>query len=151
MSRVQDAKRLFEELMRRTGRDSASLAPPDGISLMRAFYDEVRFDGLVDESCADMLLFQHGTFDMGDGDEFLYDITRQLVVPEGEGRELWQLSLRFTFAPTDALRALGDHERWCNGHAEASSFGAFVERCPARAAVAVAAPTKVSLRFEQAE
>ncbi len=148
---VKDAKRRFEELVGRAGRDSAALAPADGIALMRAFYDEVRFEGLVNESCADMLLYQYGTYDWGDGEEFLYDITRQLVVPDGDGQELWQLSLRYTFAPSEALRALGDTERWCNGHAEAASFGAFLEHCPARAAVESVAPLRVSLRFEQAE
>lgn len=148
---VQDAKRQFEELARRAGRDVPTLAPAEGVALMRAFYDEVRFGGLVDEPCADMLLYQYGTYDFGEGEEFLYDLTRQLVVPEADGQELWQLSLRWTFAPTEALRALGEVERFCDRREEAPAFGASFERCPAYAAVGGAKPIKVSLRFEQAE
>lgn len=148
---VQDAKRQFEELARRAGRDLATIAPADGIALMRAFYDEVRFGGLVDEPCADMLLYQFGTYDWGDGEEFVYDITRQLSLADADGQELWQLSLRFTFAPTEALRALGDAERWCNRREEASSFGESIDRCPAHAEVGRATPRNISLRFEQAE
>ncbi len=148
---IQDAKRQFEELARRSGRDFASIAPADGIALMRAFYDDVRFGGLVDESCADMLLYQYGTYDWGDGEEFVYDITRQLSLADADGQELWQLSLRFTFAPTQALRALGEADRWCNAHDEAPAFGSFLERCPAYAEVGRATPRGVTLKFEQAE
>ncbi len=48
---VRDAKRLFEEPVSSGRREGASLAPAEGIALMRAFYDEARMDDVEALRC----------------------------------------------------------------------------------------------------
>jgi hypothetical protein len=111
---AHDAPRAFEELAVRTGRDISRLTPRQGIELMVAFYREERADDCPAGEDGDMLLYQWGTFDQGDGEFFELDITRQFILEDGSDDEnIWQLSLTFKFTPTDELRSLESGNQWC--------------------------------------
>lgn len=74
----------------------------------------------------DMLLYQWGTYDWGDGKSFEFDITRQLIFGDGEDEDIFQLSLTFKFLPTDELTQLASGNRWCRSRAELKDFEYFI-------------------------
>lgn len=65
----------------------------------------------------DAVLAQHGVYDWGGGEFFELDLTRQLAFfdEDGEHDHYAQLRCTFRFAPTDELRALGEHNLWSFG------------------------------------
>jgi hypothetical protein len=116
----------------------------DGIEAMLEFYRTERADDCSLDDDGDMLLFQWGTYDWGQGPEFELDITRQLIRGDGEDDDIWQLSLTFFF-PRNAI-ASGD--RWCHSPDKTDDFASFVRSHDAYATVAQAAPVRVELDFE---
>jgi len=99
-----------------------TLTPADGIDLMLRFYLDESVDGLSNREMADMLLFQWGVFDWGQGESFEFDITRQLIYGDGEDGDIFQLSLTFRFVPTEELNNLASGNRWCASRAELEDF-----------------------------
>ena len=120
---------------------------------MLDFYRDIRASGLDLDKQDDMLLFQWGTYDWGRGEHFEVDITRQLVFQDREDEEarIWQLSLRFEFAPSPELRALGDQNKWCDLPSDLPDFSAFVLTSPAMAMAANSQAVQVSLVYERAD
>jgi len=56
-----------------------------------------------------------GTYDWGTGEQFAFNLTRQLIVCEdAEDEDIWQLSLTFEFEADNELRALGNGDNWCH-------------------------------------
>jgi hypothetical protein len=126
------------------------LAPPESFAAMLDFYREVRARKVI-EVDGDMLLFQWGTHDWGEGAHFEVDLTRQLyteswimnAIAGGPGdHNIWQLSLRFRYAATEALAELGHGNRWCHSLEEFEAFRSFVETHPVLRAVQDLAPTQ---------
>lgn len=110
------------------------------------FYQTVPASGLDDEPGADMLLYQWGTYDWGEGPFFELDLTRQFVEAGAQGDDaMSQLSCAALFAPTPALEALGDGNRWCAGRGELPAFVTFIESGAAWAAVRDRVPTRVRI------
>ena len=102
--------------------------------MMTGFYREERAEGCAVDGDGDMLLYQWGTYDWGEGESFELDITRQLITG-GEDDDIFQLSLTFRFRPTAALRELGASNRWCHSPDELEDFRAFVHGSAAFLAV----------------
>jgi len=101
-------------------------SPRDGIEQMFSFYQCVGADS-CNEANADMLLFQWGTYDWGQGNHFELNITRQFIEKElDDDSAISQLSLTFKFEPNAETESLGDANRWCSSRAELSAFRAFV-------------------------
>src|SRR5438067_2763877 len=126
------------ELLRRVvgaGRTLTSLQPAEGIDLMLDFYRNERVDGCPVADDGDMLLYQWGCYDWGDGESFELDITRQLIDAGGEDEDIRQLSLTFRFVPNATLRALGDGNQWCSSPAGLSEFRSFINASAAFSAV----------------
>lgn len=98
---------------------------------MCSFYRDVRCEDVDVERDGDMLLFQWGTYDWGQGKHFQVDITRQLVRGDGDDEDIWQLHLTFFFLPSDALSRLGGGDRWCKSLDELAEFEAFIAQHPA--------------------
>jgi hypothetical protein len=101
--KAKRAKQEFERLIQRSGMRVGSLSPARGLEMMLAFYRTVRFDDVDIAGNGDMLLYQWGTYDWGEGESFEFDITRQLILGTGEDEDIFQLSLTFKFQPTVAL------------------------------------------------
>ena len=114
---------------------------------MLSFYREVRAERCRIDKDGDMLLYQWGTYDWGDVELFEFDITRQLIVGDGEDEDIFQLSLTFKFPPTGSLRQLGDGNRWCRSPEEIQEFRAFIYGSLAFRAVGQDAPTEVRLEY----
>ncbi len=117
-----------------------------GIKEMLAFYAEERVDD-CDLACdGDMLLYQWGTHDWGDGKHFELDVTRQLITDEEE--EPVQLSLTFLFHVTPELTALSSGNRWCHEPAELEEFRAFIFASKAFAVASKVAPLSVKVGLD---
>lgn len=130
---------------------------PDGIDAMLAFYRNTRADDCSLDEDGDMLLFQWGTHDWGEGPCFELGITRQFIGPHGEDPDcgdpdcdeldVWQLSLTLVFSPN----TIPSGDRWCHSPAEQDEFSAFVRTHGAYLAAVRATPVRVELHFESAE
>lgn len=131
MINVKVASAKNEFLKHLGGHKLEALAPPDGIRLMLSFYREVRVEGGRPDADGDMLLYQWGTYDWGEGEAFDIDITRQLIVGNGGDEDIFQLSLTFKFPPAEQLRQLGEGTRWCHSPEELEEFQAFINSSPA--------------------
>ena len=92
-----------QELRSRSGTAIETLTPDLSFLLLLNFYETARADDAYPMSeDGDMLLFQFGTFDWGEGKQFNLKLNRQIIYPEEdnteedypdehEGQEVWQL------------------------------------------------------------
>lgn len=104
----------------------ATLTPESGIAAFVSFYREVRGEKCSPEADEDMLLYQWGTYDWGQGEFFDLNITRQLMQSGADDDEIWQLSLTFKFAPNDSLRGLGSASKWCQSPQQLDDFETYI-------------------------
>ena len=145
--RAKKAKKEFERYLKRRGVDPADMTPSSGVDAMLEFYGDVRTRDCDIARDGDMLLFQWGTYDWGQGEHFSFDITRQLIVGPGEDEDIWQLSLAFKFPPEDGLRALDSGNRWCAAPHQLEEFADFLHSTPAYATVANRSDANVVLKY----
>ncbi len=138
----------FVNFMARRALVRQDLTPEQGVPAMLAYYREERANGLSFERDADMLLYQWGTYDWGRGESFELNITRQLILYEGDDQDIWQLRLTFNFKPTDTLRDLRRGDRWCANPGELAEFENFIRASEAYRAVAALNPVTLDLDYE---
>ncbi len=125
------------------------LTVAEGFSLMLHFYRDTRAED-CSANDGDMLLYQWGTYDWGDGKFFEMDFTRQFMLSADEDdQSIWQLSLTFKFAQSDSLKALSSGNRWCYEPTPSAitQFGEFLRGSPAYAAVDGIPLVKVELDY----
>lgn len=116
----------FEEFVEDRGGALPTLTVRAGIAEMLAFYESVFPSGCANDS-GDMLLFQWGTYNWGDGTQFEINIIRQFVESAAEGDDaISQLQLSFKFPPNKDTAVLGDGNRWCKSQSEAQQFREFI-------------------------
>ncbi len=113
--KASDARTIFEQRGTEADARLDSVSVAKGFDLLFAFYLEERADDCPLDADGDMLLYEWGTYDWGQGEFFDLSLTRQLML-EGisEDENIWQLALRFKFMPDDTLRQLGSGNRWCH-------------------------------------
>jgi len=144
----KNAKKELEKVIKKSGTPMSSLTPAQGIRLMLDFYRDVRADGCELDEDGDMLLFQWGTSDAGDGETFQFDISRQFILAESEDDDaMSQLAFTFHFTPTAKLAKLEDGNEWCSTPDELADFESFITRSGAYDAIATASPPTVTLEF----
>lgn len=121
----------------------------DLMSAVIRFYTDCRASGLAEDAGSDMLLFQYGCFDWGDGEMFELDLTRQFIVADAEGEDvISQLHVTAYFDPDAELRALGSYDRWCTSQEEVSEFRNVVLNSPALALAAKRDRAKARIAWE---
>jgi hypothetical protein len=103
-----------------------SVLPSEGIDAMLDFYLAERAEGRLLEEDGDMLLFQWGAYDRGEGEFFEIDITRQFISGGLEDENFLQLSLTFRYAATAELRGLGRGDRWLERPEDLEGFRQFI-------------------------
>lgn len=81
-------------------------------------YRDVRVLGYTGED-QDMLLFQYGVNDCGQGEKFELDLTRQFMSSDGE---IYQLNSTLLFEPTSELRSIPEKNEWCSSPAALEEF-----------------------------
>lgn len=118
----------------------------DGVAALISFYEEVRAEGCDVDENGDMLLFEWGAFDWGDGPAFEVSMTRQLVESEVEDDEPRQLRLTFRFN-SPAAGTVRSGNRWCESPDGVPAFRKFISRSGAYKAVRETTPMAVELRY----
>jgi hypothetical protein len=142
------AKTRFLERLEAVGLSLDALTPAPGIEAMLAYYVEERAEGCDIDADGDMLLFQWGTHDWGDGPAFEVNITRQLIVAEEEAEGPRQLGLTFRFGPSVG-EELREGNRWCESPDALPEFRRFIAGSAALRVVGQRSPESVELRYER--
>jgi hypothetical protein len=157
---------------RANGVDLESCGPRAAIAQMLEFYREVSVEGCIDED-GDMLLFEWGTYDWGQGAGFELGITRQFIDlhpdygtaddydeddedfehdvdldDEDEAGQVSQLRLTLHFAAAPELAALGEGNRWCEAHDALDDFAAFIHESPALRALGARPAQRVEVEHD---
>lgn len=118
---------------------------------MLDFYLSERADDVDVDADGDMLLFQWGTYDWGDGPSFQYDLTRQFITETGDepfgDESFWQLSLVLHFEPNAETTAVGSGDRWCNGLSAVDELRRFINDVAASTLAQRFTPSRTELRF----
>ena len=114
---------------------------------MLGFYRDERVEESLLDADGDMLLYQWGTYNWGNGGSFELDITRQVIVGDGEDEDIFQLSLTFKFQPAETLRHLGQGDHWCRSSEELEEFQALISDSPALQTSEREKPSEVQLEF----
>jgi hypothetical protein len=110
---------------------------------MLDFYMSAQPVGLAPGPNADMLLYQWGTYDWGQGRFFEFDITRQFLRQVNDTRVISQLSLKANYLPTSSLDAIRPGNRWCESAEQLAAFRDFILTSAAYRAVAFVKPKSV--------
>lgn len=135
----------FNEFTAIRGIALSSSTPRDGLEQMFAFYESARADGCAGPD-GDMLLFQWGMYDWGEGPHFELGLTRQFIEEGLEDDDaISQLSLTYRFEATPERGALGEGNHWCHELADLPSFRAFVLASAPYAALADSPPVSVEV------
>lgn len=96
------------------------------ISEILRLYADIRISNTSPEENGDMLLFQWGTYDWGEGNFFEFDIARQIISAELEGEDpeegIKQLNVTFKYSPNTSTKKLKDGNAWCESPSELSEF-----------------------------
>jgi hypothetical protein len=132
---AENAAAEFRNHLAARGAAESTLTPRSAADAVFSFYRDVRADDCDLDRDGDLLLFQWGTYDWGQGERFEWDITRQFIVGAGEDDDMSQLHVTFRFAADPTLRSLGSGDRWCSSPVELADFIEFVNDCPASLAV----------------
>ena len=141
----EKAERAFRGLSARTVED---LPIAEAFAHLVRFYRTQTAEGArPDEEDGDMLLYQWGTYDWqdGTGSRFEISLTRQLIYPEGEDQEIWQLSLTYGFESSPAFAQLKGGEEWCSSKEKAQEFLDMILASPAFAACRDGTPLRMQI------
>ncbi len=107
----------------------------DTFRLVLRLYEEHRIVNTSVESDGDMLLFQWGTYDWGNGRYFNVDLTRQVMEdledPDDQADSMQQLSVALKFFPSAETVMLNSGDRWCHSPDELPAFKKFIENSAA--------------------
>lgn len=117
------------------------------IDAMIAFYRDQRIDSVDLDADGDMLLFQWGTYDWGEGKNFELDVARQFI--DREKDEPKQLHILMKFPPSETTKALGDGNEWCEAPKHVDAFVRFIRSCNAYLALQSQPPASVEIDFEE--
>jgi hypothetical protein len=147
--RARDVEHAFRSFLATEGIDVARAEPAVGVSAMTRFYVRERADDCDVTRDEDMLLFQWGSYDWGQGENFEIDIVRQVVLPdESDDDAIWQLHLTYRYPVSDCLRALGAGDRWCGAPSDLGDFERYLGGLRLNAALAGRVDADVEIRFE---
>ena len=118
--------------------------------LLISFYEGHPAEGAVpDDEDGDMLLFQWGIYDWQHGPRFEINLTRQVIYPDEDDQEIWQLSLTYGFEPSGGFAQLSSGEAWCDSRDAVRSFREEIVASPAFVACEGQAPLSVELRWDR--
>jgi hypothetical protein len=143
------SRQAFEQFLANRGAVVESLTVGAGARYMSAFYATMPADSVQAES-GDMLLFQYGTFDWGNGQHFEVDFTRQFIDSSSfDDDSTTQLHLTYRFHSSTGRNALGSGSEWCKAVSSVDSFNRYLQSHPVVSALRDAVPSEVELRYEQ--
>ncbi len=133
--KAERAESAFRGRLMTAGLHLDGMITTQGVNAMLAFYEDERADDCDIDADGDMLLFEWGSYDSGNGESFNLCITRQLIFGGYEDENIWQLRLIFNFPPTGEFRDLDAGDRWCASPDELPEFREFINGSDAFKAV----------------
>lgn len=119
--RPRGSAKALARFLADAGRPFEAASVREALARCLDFYGAQDVSGLSQEADADMLLFQYGCYDWGDGEFFQIGLTRQFI-ERGQDGDLGQLVANFRYEPNRELRALGDGHAWCHSRDELPAF-----------------------------
>lgn len=141
---------FLQDFLSERGLSVSSLTPKQLVDVSLAFFQKVPASGLSQVRESDMLLFQWGVFNWGQGERFQLDITRQFIESESMGDDgMSQLRLTAYFAPTKALREIKVSNRWCETKKQLEKFANYIATSEAFLAVRNAKPIEVTMAWHK--
>jgi len=149
--KAHSSKDEFNGLLAIQGSELDRLLVTDGFQMMLDFYRHRRADDCPINSDGDMLLYQWGTHDWGNGAHFAIGLTRQFILSgDSEDEHIWQLSLTFHFTPSETLRAFGSGSKWCSSpdDQELAHFDGFIRGTAAFQEVSRSPASAVVLNYQ---
>jgi len=147
---LESVKIDFENFINQHTLKVEGLTLAKGVQLMLDFYKRFRVDDCPIDKNGDMLLFDWGMYDWGDGLFFQCDISRQFI-SNGllDDDAISQLSVGFYFDPLTEFNNLKLGSHWCESLDEIISFEMFILKNDAYLSVATKQPVKVILNYSQ--
>lgn len=132
------------------GLAASGVLAPQLVEMAILFFREVYSAGLDSNPSSDMLLYQWGVFNFGQGEHFQFGITRQFIeVGSGGDHGMSQLSFVAYYAPTPELRKIRVSNRWCESRQEVKNFHAYILASEAYAAVKTQQPVFVKVAWNK--
>lgn len=117
----------LDELQQRMSEVPASIrrSPAGLFEAVLDLYGSFRISGTSMDEDGDMLLFQWGSYNWGDGRFFEIDLTRQAIPSGREDPPILQLICTFRYDPAP-FEGIGNGNRWCSRPEELDDFRRFV-------------------------
>jgi hypothetical protein len=113
-----------------------------------SFYQAVRCKGLASGEQSDMLLYQWGVYDWGQGEHFEFDLTRQFIeAGKRDDDAISQLRITAYFDPTEECRAIRAGNQWCKAVNEVESLRRFIEGSAAYTLAIQVVPRRVAVEW----
>ena len=151
---LHDTPTSFEAALADQGSTREELDAETLLATMAEWYRSERcVDAASLESDGDMLLVQWGRWkflvdeDEGADPPFVFDLTRQLIGPAAEDEDIWQLSVRLIYEPTDATDAAGQGNHWCFDPSGLDDFTTWVAGTTAYRVVRTERPARVAISW----
>lgn len=95
------------------------------MDLVLAYFQEVQFESADIENDGDMLLFEYGTYDWGQGKFFQIGLTRQLIEMHDDDEEqedhMYQLQVTLFYNPSE-FDSLPAFNKWSNEFSDLNDF-----------------------------
>ncbi len=123
-------RRLTDDFRRHIGpKDVSSLSVVGALDAMVSYFQEVKYHNDRSTPYGDALLFQYGVYNWGRGENFDFDLTRQVVFEPPSPAEaddfIIQLSLTSRFSP-EPFRSFAPLTKWSVDFPKLSDFAAFI-------------------------
>ncbi|WP_458690544.1 hypothetical protein [Nocardia tengchongensis] len=147
--RTLDLEDAFRRYLDSHGRALDNLDATTAIDSMSGFYADHRVTDVDLDNDGDMLLFQWGTYG-DDQQEFVYDITRQVIAGPGDDDSIRQLSLTLRYPATTTSVGIGNGSRWCPHPEQIETFLSLVAHHPATTHAMTANSILTQVSFDQA-
>ena len=118
----------FRGYIKNKGKNLNNVTISEMVELVLSFYISKKAQGVENDPDSDMLLYQWGVFDWGQGENFEFDVTRQFIMSGalGDG-EIVQLRCTGLFDPIDELRSIRVDNRWCDSCGNVEDFKKYIQ------------------------
>jgi hypothetical protein len=139
----------FRSYLEGKGLKQNGLSLQSFLPIFLGYNRDVQFKEVDRSDDGDMLLFQYGTHDWGEGQFFEVDFTRQFyeVFAERDGHEIHQQSITFFFDPV-GFEDIERFNTWSTEHDDFTGFENTIRNSLGFAAALTKSPVKQSVTVE---
>jgi hypothetical protein len=148
-----EIKQMLENDLRNIiGNSLGAIPPKNGIEHMLNYYNQKKYLDAEKEADGDMLLFQYGIYDWGEGKHFEYDITRQVIFnspSRTDDDSIFQISLTYRFSPEKYSSLISSNKWSTEFNNSTNEFKNYINNSIATEMVKGEQPIEVILSVEQ--